>query len=489
MPLRRYVIMAMALPLASRYFAFANPTRAMSEIPNPQDYLDDLQAIGIPRLFQPHLNARDRAAGIRRARQELARLRGELLLQRDTLGSAANGRDKPSLAEQRRQAAPFNLLLLLHEQLVEEVQDLERSLSNGKPMPYSFEFGRYIFGDAQAGQWFLGSQEQFEEWQRIQQFKRRLDALRVKGQPAREQLGGIRCQLETLNAEHEKRQRKIEKRQGRSFVLRRTGLLTAQIAASGAVGATYFNIDRNFSLVAFGLCAASAVLIPIVVLNWKNPRTRTAAKQRKLEAKIQAVKEEGAQFWQSNQPLELQVKALEVHYNRMMDSWESARRVKKRLDSFMQEGQPLRARVDTIREELGGLRQQRVKLQKKLERRQSRGVFARRMLLHILLVLVSGAAGFYFEYTGEPDYAAILYGLGAFCILLVPLAYIDWKNHDGKLAANLRQTETRMLQLQTEGKQVMKRYHPIELQIKTLIAQYKRNRAGIKPSNGNSMWA
>ena len=67
-----------------------------------------------------------------------------------------------------------------------------------------------------------------------------------------------------------------------------------------------------------------------------------------------------------------------------------------------------------------------------------------------------------------------MYGLGAFCILLVPLAYIDWKNRDYKLESKLRQIETRMLQLQTEGKQVMKRYHPIELQIKTLIAQYKR---------------
>ena len=47
----------------------------------------------------------------------------------------------------------------------------------------------------------------------------------------------------------------------------------------------------------------------------------------------------------------------------------------------------------------------------------------------------------------------------------------------------MRKIETRMLQLQTEGKQVMKRYHPIELQIKTLIAQYKRTRAGITNTN------
>ena len=73
--------------------------------------------------------------------------------------------------------------------------------------------------------------------------------------------------------------------------------------------------------------------------------------------------------------------------------------------------------------------------------------------------------------------------------MLVPLAYIDWKNRDGKLESRLRQVETRMLQLQTEGKQVMKRYHPIELQIKTLIAQYKRTRAGITTTDESSVVA
>ena len=135
------------------------------------------------------------------------------------------------------------------------------------------------------------------------------------------------------------------------------------------------------------------------------------------------------------------------------------------------------------------LRPQRDKLLGKLEGRRKRGALARRMILHLMMVLASGAVGFYFQYTGEPDYASVFYGLGAFCILLVPLAYIDWKNRDYKLESNLRKTETRMLQLQTEGKQVMKRYHPIELQIKTLIAQYKRTRAGITNSGESPILA
>ena len=322
----------------------------------PQDYLDDLHAIGVTRLFQPHLSARDRAAGIRRVRQELGRLRTELTLHRDSLSEKGAG---ASADELKRGAAPLNLLLLLHEQLVDEVGDLERSLSAGKPMPYSFDFGRFIFGNDESGEWYVGGQEQYDEWQRIQQFKGRLDALRLKGRPAREQLTGIRGELEALTAKRDKAQTRIEARKKRGFVLRRIGLLVALIAASGAVGLYYWNTQRDFSLVSLGLTVTCALLIPIVIVNWKDPRTRTARKQRKLDEQILELTQEGLRYRQSYQPLELQVKALEVHYNRMMDNWEAARLVKKRLDSFIEEGQPLRERVEEIRAELQGLRQGR----------------------------------------------------------------------------------------------------------------------------------
>ena len=390
----------------------------MIEQPTPQDYLDDMHAIGITRLFQPHLGARDRAAGIRRVRQELGRLRTELTLQRVSL----TDEDKtPSASELRRRAAPQNLLLLLHEQLVDEVNDLERSLSNGKPLPYSFTFGRFIFGDDKTGEWFVGTQEQHEDWLKIQQFKHRLDALRVKSQPGRDQLRNVLGELEALTANHEKQQEKIDKRKKRSFVLRRIGMLVVLIAVCATVGIHYFNSFRTLSLVAIGLAVACGILIPVVIANWKDPRTRTARQQRKLEEQIVELKQEGIQYRQSYQPLELQVKALEVHYNRMMDTWEEARLVKNRLDTFIEEGQPLRERVNTIRAELNDLRLQRDKLQNKLDLRQKRGAFSRRMFLHVLLVFACGALGFYLQYSGEQDYGSVVYGLGAFCILLVPL--------------------------------------------------------------------
>ena len=449
----------------------------MIKPPSPQEYLDDMHAIGIPRLFLSHLGARERAAGIRRARQELGRLHTELTQHRDNLGQSNGALPTEDI---RKKSSPLNLLLLLHERLCDEVNDLEHNLSNGKPMPYSFRFGEHIFGDEGAGEWYIGSQQHYEEWGRIQQFKRRLDALRAQGQPMRDQLGAIRSDLTALSEKHQQTQRKIDWRGTRAFVLRRLGMLAILAAVCGIVGNHYFNSFRNLSLAALGLAAVCLILMPIVIANWKDPRTRLNSRQRKLESKIRNLHADGRQYHQRYQPIELQIKALEVHYNRMMDTWETARLVKQRLDSFIDEAQPQRERLNEIRSDLGGLRAQRDKLQRKLDQRQKRGAFFRRMLLHVLLVLASGAVGFYFDYTGQADYASILYGLGAFFILLVPLAYIDWKNRDMKLESKLRQVEARMRQLQIEGKQVMKRYHPLELQIKTLIAQYKRLRAGIE---------
>lgn len=451
----------------------------MIEQPTLQDYLDDMHAFGIPDLFQLNLSPRERAAGIRKARQELGRLRTELIHHRGTLNE---NNQALSADELKRMSAPFNLLLLLHEQLADEVNTLEQSLSSGKALPPGLEFGRHIFGDEQAGEWFVGSQEQFNDWQNIQQFKQRLDVLSEKGRPLRQKLGEIRAELEALGEKHQKIQQRLNKRHKRRFVLQRIGLLIVLMAASGGAGFYYFNTFENFSVIALGLAAACALLMPIVMVIWKISRTRLNARRRRLETEMRRLQNEGNQLKQRYQPLELQIKAWEVHYKRMRDTWEEARLIKQRLDAFIKEGKPLRERLNRIRIELDELKPKREKLQRKLNKRQKRGAFTVRMVFYSMLVLVSGGAGFYLDYMMRKDVAAISYGLAAFFILLMPLAYIDRERRNMKLASSLRQTETQMRRLQNDGKQIMKRYHPIELQIKTLIAQYKRLRAGLKTS-------
>ena len=451
----------------------------MIDQPTLQDYLDDIHAFNIPGLFQLDLTPRERAAKIRKVKQELGQLRTQLVHHRGTLSENSQAL---SPDERKRMSAPFNLLLLLHEQLMDEVSALEQSLTSGKALPPGLKFGQHIFGDEQAGEWFVGSQQQFNDWQNIQQFKQRLDALREKGRPLRQKLAEIRSELETLGKQHQKVQNRLHKRQRRRFVLQRLLLLIVLAIASGAVGYHYFNTLRNFSMTALGLSAACVLLMPIVMLNWRTPRTRLNAKRRRLETKIRALQDEGSQLKQRYQPLELQIKALEVHYTRMRDNWEEARLIKQRLDSFIEEGQPLREQLNRIRLELEELQPKREKLRRKLDRRQKRGAFTVRLIFLIALILASGGGGFYLDYMSQRDYAAVCYGLAALFILLIPLAYIDREKRNMKLESSLRQVETQMRRLQNDGKQIMKRYQPIELQIKTLIAQYKRLRAGLKTS-------
>ena len=61
----------------------------------------------------------------------------------------------------------------------------------------------------------------------------------------------------------------------------------------------------------------------------------------------------------------------------------------------------------------------------------------------------------------------------------MPFAYFDWKKNNTKLVAFVREQKTQMRRLQMEGKEIKKRYRPIELQVEALEAQYHNLRAGL----------
>ena len=293
-------------------------------------------------------------------------------------------------------------------------------------------------------------------------------------------MNGIRLKLTALTEKRDKTQRKAESQKRRAWLMRRVFLLLVLSGASFAVGWRYWHVDRGFSLVAFALLAVCLLLLPLVIASWKSPRSPLDSRRRKLESEMRDLQYEGQQYHQRYQPLELQIKAMEVHYNRMMDSWQEARLIKQRLDAFIDEAQPLRERVEALRGELATLRERRDKLLRTLEGRGQQGAFLPQMTLLLALAVASGAAAYYLNAQSQADYAALMLGVCLAAALTIPLAAVIWRRRNAGLESKLRQVEAKMRQLQTEGKQVMKRYHPMELQIKTLIAQYKRKRAGME---------
>jgi hypothetical protein len=153
----------------------------------PQDYLNDMHAINIPRLFHPRMKPRDRADSIRKAKKELARLTLELQHHRDNLRAKNK---KASSEDVTLILAPYNLLQNLLVQLTAEVTGLEDTLAAGKMLPHAFEFGQYIFGVEELGEWFLGDQAQYDEWLEAEQVKQRLNDFKADGQPLLDKLSG-----------------------------------------------------------------------------------------------------------------------------------------------------------------------------------------------------------------------------------------------------------------------------------------------------------
>lgn len=278
----------------------------------PQDYLNDMHAIGLPRIFHPKMKPRDRAVGIRKAKQELGRLKVELQHHRDTL--RAKNKKAPS-DEVKRILAPYNLLQNLLVQLTGEVEDLEEKLGAGKMLPHGFEFGHYVFGVEEIGEWFLGNQEQYDEWLEAEEVKQRLNSFKKDGQPHRDKLAQIHSEFAQLKTAYQSAQKKLDKRHKRGYILRRMVLLFVLMAVSGGVGAyVYIEMANPLGLGGFGLASFFFLLMPLGYMDWKKRNTKLIASIREQKTQMRRLQLEGKETKKRYRPIEYQIKALESQY-------------------------------------------------------------------------------------------------------------------------------------------------------------------------------
>jgi hypothetical protein len=278
----------------------------------PQDYLNDMHAINLPRIFHPKMKPRDRAVGIRKAKQELGRLKVELQHHRDTL--RAKNKKAPS-DEVKRNLAPYNLLQNLLVQLTGEVEDLEEKLAAGKMLPQGFEFGRYIFGVEEIGEWFLGGQDQYDEWLEAEEVKQRLNSFKKDGQPHRDKLAQIHDEFAQLKTAYQSAQKKLDKRHKRGYILRRMALLFVLMIVSGGVGAyVYVEMANPLGLGGFGLASFFFLLMPFGYMDWKKRNTKLIAFVREQKTQMRRLQLEGKETQKRYRPIEYQIKALESQY-------------------------------------------------------------------------------------------------------------------------------------------------------------------------------
>lgn len=281
----------------------------------PQDYLNDLHAIRIPALFEPRINARDRATGIRNAKKELGRLKVELQHHRDSLRSKNK---KSADDELTRILAPYNLLQNLIQQLTAEVSKLEDILASGKLLPHGFEFGEYIFGDEEKGEWFVGNQGDYDEWMEAEQVKLRLDGFHDTGEPLRQRLAKIQNDFADMKAVYQKAQKKLDRQHKRGYIFRRILLLLLfTIGAGGVGGYLYFVENVQLGLIGLGLGMFFFLLIPFAYSDWKKRNTKLVGSVRELKTQLRRLQLEGKDIQKQYRPIEFQIKSLQQEYSRL----------------------------------------------------------------------------------------------------------------------------------------------------------------------------
>lgn len=278
----------------------------------PQDYLNDLHAIGIPKLFHPRVNPRDRANGIQKTKKELGRLKMELQHHRDTL----RAKNKSASAEEiKRILAPFNLLQNLIQQLTQEVSNLEARLGAGKMLPQGFEFGQYIFGDEDHGEWFIGDEEHYNDWREADDVKQRLNGFKREGQPLIQKLSEIHSEYESQKALYQDTQKKVDKRAKKGYILRRMLVLVLLIAGSAAGGAyVYLEMGNQLGLIGFGLAGLFFLLIPMGYMDWRGRNRKLIAIAREAKTQMRRLQAEGKEVQKRYRPIEFQIRALAAQY-------------------------------------------------------------------------------------------------------------------------------------------------------------------------------
>jgi hypothetical protein len=125
--------------------------------------------------------------------------------------------------------------------------------------------------------------------------------------------------------------------------------------------------------------------------------------------------------------------------------------------------------------------------QKKLDNQHKRGYILRRQFLLLVLIVASAGGGAYVYIEMANQLGLAGFGLAGFFFLLMPFAYFDWKKRNTKLVSFVREQKTQLRRLQIEGKEIKRRYGPIDFQIKKLNAEYKRLRAGLSGGKSTSV--
>jgi hypothetical protein len=207
----------------------------------PQEYLDELHDIDVPRLYDPALSREQRLNLIQLTRKRLRQWRNgvEALVEKIGERYGAENADEQRLAQ-----APYQLLATLGKQLDEAIDELETIVKKGRVVPEGFVFGDRIFGNPESGEWHLGTRADAERFDEMLSVHRRLSQLMEEYKPLVQKMKVIQQRIKEMKNDLRNWMQEYQQKQSTGYIATRLAGLLILALLLLAAGAFFFTSEQ-----------------------------------------------------------------------------------------------------------------------------------------------------------------------------------------------------------------------------------------------------
>lgn len=229
---------------------------------SPQQLLDALHQVNLPRVYDPALSAHQRQNLLALVKTELHDWRAAL---RDQMHAVRRRYSPQEAAEAKLALAPFRLLDDLGKELARDLHTVEQANQAGRPIPEVVTFGRLIFGTPDLADWHLGGPQDAGRYDDMMAIRRRLENLLEERAPVEAELRQL---TDRIKAQQARIQDDIDQYKRRTNVVRiiaRT-LFVGIIVVGLALGTYFFSTAEAQLLDFLPNAAARTILILVSVI-------------------------------------------------------------------------------------------------------------------------------------------------------------------------------------------------------------------------------
>lgn len=297
----------------------------------PQQWLDELYNMQIPRLWDIKLNDTQRGNLMTRAKQQIKDWRAALREQIKKI--EARYPQKEQSEEKRLMTAPYQKLDALCVEIIDALADLEVKLAAKRPIPEGFELGDRIFGSLDTGRWYFGGLRDLKRYEEFEKLERRYLGLR-------REYGNLGQEVKVAYDRANDQQRELKKTQKQYRQLKgfwqlglRVLIVIIVVVFSLVLGGFVFVYDKRLledgmSNQTFGIVMMLiGVIGAVVAIVLARRRRRAIANLEEdintMKASLTRLKKEALRQKKLFYPTETTFKEISIEYKKMKQTFES----------------------------------------------------------------------------------------------------------------------------------------------------------------------